>query len=238
MPLYHQIYLQLRDEIVGGQRAPGTTLPTEQELSAQFGVSRITARRVLYELAARQLVERRRRVGTTVIHTSPARPIEANIDQAVDSLLALSRSTTVRVLDLAEEPATAGVAASLRLGPSERVIRATRVRSLDDQPLGHVLSYVPVAFGGIVTRAALAATPMLQLLEAAGHRAGAAEQTIGATLADTALAAILGIEPRAALLRITRTVSDRAGAPILLTIAHYRSDRFTVRLDLQPPGQR
>src|SRR3546814_20793235 len=61
-------------------------LPTEQELSAQFGVSRITARRALDELAAQDFVERKRRVGTTVAFRSPAKPFQGDIDQAVESL--------------------------------------------------------------------------------------------------------------------------------------------------------
>jgi GntR family transcriptional regulator len=235
MPLYHQIFLQLRDEIISGQRGLGTSLPTEQELSATFLVSRITARRVLDELARQHFVERKRRVGTTVTFHSPAKPIEANIDQAIDSLLALGDNTSVEVLEVADEIAPPAVAEALRLAPGERVIRAVRVRSKDGEPLGYVLSYVPARLAGVVTPNALAGTPMLRLLEQAGHRAETAEQTIGAMLADTNMARALDVEPRSALLRITRTVHDKTGAPILLTFAHYRSDRFHIRLELSHP---
>ena len=66
VPLYHQIFLQLRGEIATGERAVGSRLPTEQELSASFGVSRITARRALDVLAQAGLVARRQRVGSIV----------------------------------------------------------------------------------------------------------------------------------------------------------------------------
>jgi GntR family transcriptional regulator len=232
MPLYHQIYLQLRDEIVSGQRGHGSLLPTEQDLAAMFAVSRITARRVLDDLARQHYVVRRQRIGTTVTFQAPARPIEANIDQALDSLLALGDNTSVTVLEVAQEVAPPGIAETLHLKPGEQVVRAVRVRSLDAMPLGYVLSYVPARFADVVTAGALAATPMLRLLEQTGHRAETADQTIGAMLADAAMARALGVEPPAALLRITRTSYDRSGAPILLTFAHYRSDRFHVRLDL------
>jgi GntR family transcriptional regulator len=58
VPLYHQIFVQLRDEIVSGSRALGSLVPTEQELSENFGVSRITARRALDELALQHFVAR------------------------------------------------------------------------------------------------------------------------------------------------------------------------------------
>ncbi len=235
VPLYHQIFLELRDEIVGGHRATGSLAPTEQELAAAYSVSRITARRALDELALQRFVERKRRVGTTVIYQPPSRPIEANIDQAVDSLLALGQATKVRLLHLGEEPASFTVADALRLAPGDPVVRAVRVRSLDGAPLGYVVSYVPARLASVLTRAGLGATPILGLLEAAGHKPGAAEQTISAISADATLSDALEIEPRAPLLRIARTVFDLTGAPMLLTWAHYRSDRYQIRIDLQQP---
>jgi GntR family transcriptional regulator len=50
-------------------------------------------------------------------------------------------------------------------------------------------------------------------------------------LADAAMAEVLQIEPRSALLRISRTARDADGTAILLTYAYYRSDRFQLRLD-------
>ena len=235
VPLYHQIYLQLRDEILSGERPYGSALPTEQELAEIYGVSRITARRVLNDLALHHYVERKRRLGTRVTFRSPAKPIEANIDQAVDSLLALGQGTTVNVIEVAIETAPNTVASALRLEPGEKVLRAVRVRCLDGEPLGYVVSYVSERLEGAITQKTLVRAPILRLLDEAGYHAKHAEQTIGAIQADTMLAEALDIEPRAALLRISRTVYDEADRPFLLTHAHYRSDRFNIRMDLNVP---
>jgi GntR family transcriptional regulator len=236
VPLYHQIYLQLRDEILSGQRPYGSALPTEQGLSEAYNVSRITARRVLTELANQHYVERKRRLGTRVTFQSPATPIEANIDQAVDSLMAFGRGTTVNVIEVSLEKASPAVAGALRLEPDAKVVRAIRIRSLDGDPIGYVVSHVPEELAHVITKKSLAKAPILRLLSEAGCHAKHAEQTIGAMLADAQLADALDIEPRAALLRITRTVYDDDDKPFLMTIAHYRSDRFNIRLDLQNPG--
>jgi GntR family transcriptional regulator len=98
--------------------------------------------------------------------------------------------------------------------------------------LGYVVSYVPARLEGVITQTALVRSPILRLLDEAGFHAAHAEQTIGALQADTVLANALGIEPRAALLRISRTVYDAQERPFLLTHAHYRSDRFHIRMDL------
>lgn len=236
VPLYHQIYLQLRDEILSGQRPMGSALPTEQELSDIYGVSRITARRVLTELAQQHFVERKRRLGTRVIFQSPAKPMEANIDQAVDSLLAFGRRTTVTVIEVATESPSATVASALKIGPNDKVVRAVRTRSMDGEPLGYILSYVPAELADIITAKTLAKAPILKILEEAGHKAEQAEQTISAMQADNVISQALDIEARSALLRISRTTYDRQHKPFLLTFAHYRADKFTIRLDLQHPG--
>jgi GntR family transcriptional regulator len=195
-------------------------------------VSRITARRALDELAQHNFVARKRRVGTTVIFRAPAKPIEANIDQAVDSLLELGRVTRVRVLQVGKETVTPSIAEALQIEPGSRVVRAVRVRYLDGEPLGYVVSYVLAELSSVVTRAALGKMPILAVIRKAGYRLGKATQIIAAMLADPVISSTLEVEPRAAILRISRTVCDHAGRPILVTLAHYRSDRYQLRLDL------
>ena len=51
-PLYRTVYEDLLTKIRGGQYAAGDLLPTEAELCAQYGVSRITASHALNELKA------------------------------------------------------------------------------------------------------------------------------------------------------------------------------------------
>jgi GntR family transcriptional regulator len=232
VPLYHQIFLTLRDEIVSGARAFGTTLPTEQDLAASQKVSRITARRALDELAQHGFVERRRRTGTRIVYRSRTQPIETNVDQAVESLLAFGRNTKVRVLALARVACETDIAEKLGVAPGALVERAVRVRSLDSEPLGEVISYVPTALGLRFTKRELAATPILGLLLESGHVIGGGTQTISAMVADSHLAALLQTDMRAPILRIERTVLDRKGNALLFTAASYRADRYRISVDL------
>ncbi|WP_231124258.1 GntR family transcriptional regulator, partial [Mycobacterium colombiense] len=74
VPLHRQLYLVLHDEIDRGVIAPGEALPTEQTLCDQFGVSRITVRRALADLAEQGYIERRHGVGSFVRQHDPAGP--------------------------------------------------------------------------------------------------------------------------------------------------------------------
>ena len=50
-PLYYQLYRALKDAILSGAIAHGAQMPTEQQLADACGVSRITAKRAMDELA-------------------------------------------------------------------------------------------------------------------------------------------------------------------------------------------
>lgn len=237
IPLYHQIYLTLRDEIARGDRPFGSAMPTEMALGASYDVSRITARRALDELAAGGFVERRRRLGTRVIYRLPNKPIEANIDQAVESLIAFGQKTAVKVLELITRPPDAAIAQKLGLAEGEPAIRAVRLRSSKGGPLGLIISHMRSGLGVSITPARLTETPMLALLREAGIQIGGAVQTIEAMVADPDLAERLAIEPRAAVLHVERLVEDADRQTVLVTNAYYRADRYRITLDMHEQNQ-
>jgi len=66
VPLHLCISEKLRESIVSGQYSPGEQLPSEHQLMDQFGVSRITVRRALSNLAQQGLVVSRHGKGVFV----------------------------------------------------------------------------------------------------------------------------------------------------------------------------
>lgn len=236
IPLYHQLFLTLRDEIFSGKRSTGSAVPTEYQLAEMFGVSRITARRALDELAKHGLVERRRRTGTRVIFQPAMKPIEANLEQTVEALLAFGRDTQVRVLAVEETAATAEVAQVLGLTEGALVVRAVRLRTLDGEPLGQIVSHIPSTVArGQIDRAVLQSKPLLSVISELGHQIVGGHQSVSALSADPALAASLEIEPRAAILQVERVVTGEDNASLLHTVASYRADRYRISLDLRGP---
>lgn len=69
--LYQSMSDHLLELIRSGHYPVGSKLPTEMELCEIFGVGRHTAREALRKLTDLGLIERRRRVGTTVIRQHP-----------------------------------------------------------------------------------------------------------------------------------------------------------------------
>lgn len=66
VPLYEQLRKALLEAITSGKLSAGTKLPTEEELCAQFGISRPVARQAYNMLIEDGFVERMRGRGTFV----------------------------------------------------------------------------------------------------------------------------------------------------------------------------
>lgn len=231
-PLYHQIYLILRGKISDGSYPDNALLPGEQEISRQFGVSRITAKRALDELAGDGLAIRQRGRGTRVRFQAPQPVVCSSVEGLLENLLAMGLETKVKLLAFAYVPAGDAVAAALDCAPGATVQQAVRVRSLRGEPFSHLATHVPEDVGRSYTRNDLAKTPLLALLERCGVVVSSAEQTITATLADTQVAPALGIGVGSPLLAIRRIVRDQDDRPIEYITALYRPDRYQYRMML------
>jgi len=231
-PLYHQIYLILRQKIVDGIYPFDGRLPGEQDLVEIYGVSRITAKRALDELAAEGLVVRERGRGTRVRYRAPTAPLRSSVEGLLENLLAMGLETEVKLIEFDYVAASEPVAVALECGPGDLVQRALRVRMIDGQPFSHLTTYVPEDIGRQFDAADLSETALLALLERSGVEVSSATQTITATLADASAATHLEVDIGAALLMVSRIVRDPSGRPIEYITALYRPDRYQYRMVL------
>ena len=235
LPRYHQIYLVLRERLVSGELSPGEPLPGEIELARAYGVSRVTVRAALDRLEQERLVRRQRGRGTFPKASVP-RPARAQLSGFFENLLAMGLRTRVRILELTEVKASAEVAAALELEPGARVQKAIRVRSYRGGPVSLITTYVPAGVARGFGRRELAAKPMLQLLEQAGVKVTAGEQTITAQLADHKAAAALVVGVGSPLLAVRRVVYGPRRRPVQLLLGLYRPDRYEYRMELSRSG--
>ncbi len=231
-PLYHQIYLILKGQITDGVYGTDARLPSEQDLMERFGVSRITAKRAMDELAAEGLVVRERARGTRVIYQPPSAPVASSVEGLLENLIAMGLETSVKLLEFGYLPATNPVAEALEIKNGAEVQRAVRVRYLDDAPFSYLTTYVPSALGRQFSAEELSSLPLLSLLERCGIKVDSAAQTITATLADHVVAKCLDTDPGAALMKISRVVHDQNGTPVEYISALYRPDRYQYRMSL------
>jgi GntR family transcriptional regulator len=231
-----QVYLVLRDRILSGAIAFGAKLPTEHELAGYHGVSRVTVRRALGELARERLIERRRSAGTRVIYRPSPAPITADISGVLANLADMGRRTAVKLLSFDYVPAKGAVAQALGAAPDQLLQRSVRVRSIDGLPFSYLTTHVPESVSVTFTRQELAARPLLELLERAGVKVEHARQRISAGLATPDVAETLVVRTGSPLIELVRVVYDQSGRGVEHLHALYRPDRYAFEIDLVRSG--
>lgn len=243
VPLYHQIYLILRERIIEGHYDT-KPLPGELVLAEQFNVSRVTMRRALQDLVKEGLVARGRGKGTFVKPRTEARNASVGQSQLLSAsamrLQASGDSSDLQLITSKRILPPPDISTLLHL-PSDAIVeKLIRIRQLDGQPVAHLTSFIPQDLSGRICRRRLREFPILVLLEEAGVKVAKARQTISARLADASVAYALGVPVGAPLLAISRVAYDENSRPVQVLKGLYRPDRYDYRIELsrkQAKGQ-
>jgi GntR family transcriptional regulator len=231
-----QVYMVLRDRILSGALAFGVKLPTEHELAQRYGVSRVTVRRALGELARERLIERRRSAGTRVTYRPGPAPITADMSGVLANLADMGRRTAVKLIAFDYVPAAGAVAQALNAAPDQLLQRSVRVRALDRVPFSYLTTHIPEELAVTFSEDELASRPLLGLLERAGVKIGNARQRISAGLATPEVAHALDVRTGSPLIELVRVVCDRSGRAVEHLHALYRPDRYAFEMDLVRSG--
>lgn len=233
IPLYHQLYVTLRDGIVAGTYAPGTPLPSERELMRLFGVSRITSQRAVAQLEREGYVVRKQGSGSYVADKRPPGPISANMQAVIDNVVAIGAATEGRIIEIAEIVPEPAVRTALALKSGAKVQRSVHTRSRDGISIGVFTACVPLDIGRKIGPRDIEAKPMLVLLDEIGVHPAWATQAIGAELADARTAKLLDIARGDPLVKLQRVVYDSKDRPVEHLVALYRGDRYEYRTVLR-----
>jgi GntR family transcriptional regulator len=225
----------LRDAITSGRLKPGAALPTEDELTRDYRVSRVTVRRALAELVADGLIERRQGSGTFVRSrpVSKAKPIGA-IVSSISAFDAIARRTTARIIEFGYVDTPPELKAIFGRHAAERMQRAVRLREANDEVLLHVTTWIPEKLARAYDSADMEREPMSQLLARSGVRQMAGERTVSVTVADPDLARLMRIDIGTPLLRIVSAMRDQRRRTVQYVEMLARADRFDVRMELSP----
>lgn len=232
-PLHHQIYLVLADGISTGRYGVGEALPTEEQLTRMFSVSRITVRRAIESLHDAGLIERgagRR----TVVSAQLGRPMRMLMNSVIENIVAYGTETDAKVIEFGYVEARGVVRDRLWQATEKPVQRVVRVRSHEGAPIMHLTTYVPAALGETFTAEDLGRVSLFRLLARAGAHLARGEQIVSATLADPTVASRLGIKVGAALIDMRRLMFDQQGRAVEYIEMLAIPDRLKLRMELGP----
>lgn len=227
IPLYHQIATVLRQRVVDGTYQPGERLVREDDLAAEFEVSRATVRQAVGELVRVNLLTRQQGRGTFVAENAREQ-LGRIVRGDLDALVAAGevRRTRLRDIELRHgQPLTAAAARVLELDGDRGTI-VQRTRLLDDVAFAYTVDTLPDAHGKLLRKARLRSEGVLQQLEAHGVQLGGAKQTVRAELADLRVSEALEVPLGSAVLFVERLLWDERERPVELFQSWYRGDRY------------
>jgi GntR family transcriptional regulator len=227
--VHAQIEDWLAGEIADGVLVPGDRLPTEQDLAAWFGVSRMTLRHALAELARRGLVTRTvgRHGGTFVA----APKLEQDLTTLAGFSEQLRRNGMVagaRVLSAQLRPAGPAARAALKIAAGDQVYEVRRIRLADGRPIVLERSLFPAArFPGMLDFRLDGS--LYELLEVKyGLRPHRARESLEPVTAGVREAEALEVVEGAPLMLVERTAYARSGEPLEFARDLFRGDRTRV----------
>lgn len=135
-PLYQQVIDDIRDGIEAERFRPGHRIPSESELSELYGVSRITIRRAIGELAKEGFLTKKQGKGTYVNAPKLTRKIRQPGDTVsfTEACQRVGKQSGASVISIATEEAPASTAALLDMPEGTPILRIIRVRTADGIP--------------------------------------------------------------------------------------------------------
>lgn len=226
VPIYAQIEAHLLEMIRSGRLQPGDLLPSEEELSRIYGISRMTARQALLALKNKGFASRQKGKGTFVTQPKMEKDI-AHLSGFSAEMRTLGLKPSSRVLTSETIPASEEVAARLAIKPNDRIFHLRRLRLADNAPLAIEEICLPSARFPGIQKIDFSRHSLYQTIhEEYGVRFGIADEILEARAAGRHEAELLEVPPRSSLLVISRVLWSVEGEPIETASSCYRGDRY------------
>ena len=145
-PLYMQLMKEIKEQIQNGYYKPGDQIPTENQLSELYQVSRITVRRTIEELCAQGVLVKRQGKGTFVEAPKIYRKIENDNNMSFSAACrANGRRPSSHIISCTVMDAENWQMEFLKLHADRRLYHIERILSADDLPIIYEHIYIPVS---------------------------------------------------------------------------------------------
>ena len=209
----------------------GQAIPSERQLSAELGVSRLTLRAALDELAREGYVIRRRGSGTFV--SEPKIAQELTMTSFTEDMRRRGMEPGSRTLALEVVPAGARLGRFLHVSPSEPIVVAKRLRLADRETMAIETLHVREALVPGLTRRDLDGQSFYEILrDRFGIVIAGGAQTIEPTVTNEEESEALGIPLHSPAFLFERVTHSEGNEIVEFVHSIYRGDRYRLVTDL------
>jgi GntR family transcriptional regulator len=224
-----QIEDWLAEAIAAGRLAPGDRMPTEHDLAAWLGVSRMTLRHALATLARRGLVERAvGRNGGTFVAEGKLEQDRTRLAGFSEQLRRHGMVAGARVLSAVQRPAGPAVAAALQAAEGDPVYEIRRVRLGNGRPIAVEHSMFPAGSCPGLLGCRLDGSLYELLDEKYQLRPYRARESLEPVTAGVREAETLEVHEGAPLMLVERIAYAANGRPVEFARDLFRGDRTRI----------
>lgn len=222
---YQNVYEDLLNKIKNEEFQPGQKLPTEQELSDFYSVSRVTIRQALKHLEEENFLIRERGKGTFVKKTMREKKI-GKIISFSENCIMVGDIPTSKVLFLEKQKSPLIVQHFLDCTDQD-VWTIQRIRYANGLEVLYEESYWLDSVCGEISEK-IANNSIMKYLSSIGIKFQFIKQEFIALKADKELASYLSVEENFPLLRSTMVFYANNSKPFAVAISYYRTDRMVI----------
>lgn len=226
VPLYHQLAQILEDQIKSGKYRPGDALPSEAELSEKYGLSRMTVRRSLSQLAKAGLIRTERGKGTFVSRPQLDRAVFV-MEEFHKEMSMRGLASSVRLLEARLVPAPEKAASKLQLPVGTKVLFIRRALLADGEPMAYDRKYLRYDRGKPILENELQYQALPDMVEK--HAAAlpmSSKMVLQVTIVDEEEARVLQVAPGSPAFLLEQILLTGDGRPIGWGWCLYRGDRY------------
>ena len=210
----------------------GTAIPSERQLSADLGVSRLTVRAALDELAREGYLVRRRGSGTYVQH--PKISQQLTMTSFSEDMRRRGMAPSSQTLSLNREFAGARLGRFLNVSPGEEIVVVKRLRLADGVSMAIETLHIPASVVPGIQPRDLEGSYYELLRARYGIEIATATQTIEPTVTNEEESEALGVPLHSPAFLFERTSRDEAGRTLEFVHSIYRGDRYQIVSELTP----
>jgi GntR family transcriptional regulator len=208
----------------------GAALPSERQLSADLGVSRLTVRAALDELAREGYLVRRRGSGTYV--QQPKISQHLTMTSFSEDMRRRGMTPASRTLSLKRQLAGARLGRFLNVSPGEEIVVVRRLRLADGVSMAIETLHIPAPIVPGVTPKELEGSFYDLLRTKYGIEIASGTQAIEPTVTNEEESAALGVPLHSPAFLFERTSRDSSGRTLEFVQSIYRGDRYRIVTEL------
>jgi GntR family transcriptional regulator len=217
------------------QLSMGEAIPSERQLSADLGVSRLTVRAALDDLVREGHLVRRRGAGTFV--SEPKIAQELTMTSFTEDMRRRGMTPASRTLELRTVQAGARLGRIFHVSPSEPIVVAKRLRLADADSMAIETLHVREALVPGLTAKDLEHSFYELLKSRFGISIVSGIETIEATVTNEDESAQLGVPLHSPAFLFERTTRSEEGSVVEFVQSIYRGDRYQLVTQLAGPEQ-